>query len=157
MLTRWNDLGFAHLEPNFAALTGLRQEMDRLFQRFESDWSGEVPAYGNATLEAPQMHVRDSGDQLQVVAEVPGFNAEDLHVSFEQGTLVIRGERKDDAPEGYSLHRRERGSLRFARAFTLPARVEADKVEASLRDGILELKLPKAPEERPRTISVKTA
>ena len=157
MLTRWNDLGFANLDPGFAALTGLRQEMDRLFQRFESDWSGEAPAYGFATLEAPQVHVRDGGDELQVVAEVPGFNAEDLHVSFEQGTLVIRGERKEDAPEGYSLHRKERGTLRFARAFTLPARIESEKVEASLRDGVLELKLPKAAEERPRTISVKTA
>jgi len=155
MLTRWNDLGL-HLDPSFAALTGLRQEMDRLFQRFESDWSGDTETHGQATLETPQLHVRDSGEELQVVAEVPGFSAEDLHVSFEQSSLVIRGERRDDAPEGYSLHRKERGTLRFARAFTLPARVEADKIEASLRDGILELKLPKAPEERPRTISVKT-
>jgi HSP20 family protein len=155
MLTRWNDLGL-HLDPGFAALTGLRHEMDRLFQRFESDWSGDSSAYGQATLETPQLHVRDAGEELQVIAEVPGFSAEDLHVSFEQGSLVIRGERRDDAPEGYSLHRKERGTQRFARAFSLPARVEADKIEASLRDGILELKLPKAPEERPRTISVKT-
>ena len=159
MLTRWNDLGLFNLDPSFAALNGLRHEMDRLFQRFEQDWQGDGPAYGYAALDGqpPQVYMRDAGDEIHVAAEVPGFAAEDLNVSFEQGSLVLRGERQDGAPEGYSLHRKERGAMRFARAFTLPCRVEPDKIEASLRDGILELRLPKAAEERPRTISVKTA
>jgi HSP20 family protein len=104
-----------------------------------------------------QVYVRDAGDDLQIWAEVPGFNAEDLQVSFEQNTLLIRGERKDTTPEGYNVRRKERSALRFARAFTLPARVEPDKIEAKLQNGILELRLPKAAEERPRTISVKAA
>jgi HSP20 family protein len=157
MLTRWNDLGTFNFDPGFAALNGLRQEMDRLFQRFEHDWPGDGPSYGYAALESqPLVYVRDAGDDLEVSAEVPGFKPEDLHVSYEGGSLVIRGERQDEVPEGYSIHRKERTTVRFARAFTLPTRVDPDKIEASLRDGILELRLPKAAEERPRTISVKT-
>ena len=103
------------------------------------------------------LYLRDAGDDLLIWAEVPGFEAADLSVSFEQNTLLIRGERKHTAPEGYSVQRKERSALRFARAFALPARVESDKIEAKLHNGVLELRLPKAAEERPRTISVKAA
>ena len=104
-----------------------------------------------------QVFVRDAGDDLLIRAEVPGFNAEDLQVSFEQNTLLIRGERKDAVPEGYGVLRKERSALRFSRAFALPARIDPEKIEAKLQNGILELRLPKAAEERPRTISVKAA
>jgi HSP20 family protein len=159
MLTRWNDLGFGDLDQSFAALTGLRQEMDRLFQRFEHEWGGDSSQFTPRALDSsqPALLIRDTGEELLVTAEVPGFSPEDLHVSMEQGSLIVRGERRDDTPEGYSVHRKERGALRFARAFALPARVEADKIKATLRNGILELRLPKAAEERPRTISVKAA
>jgi HSP20 family protein len=158
MLTRWNAFGLDDLDRGFAALNDLRQEMDRLFQRFESDW-GDFPLLQRSGMETswPRMQVRDAGDELHVVAELPGFKPEDLNVSLEQGSLTIRGERSDEVPEGYSVHRKERAAVRFARSFTLPARVEADKVEANLNNGILELHLPKVAEERPRTISVKAA
>jgi HSP20 family protein len=147
MLTQWNT----------AALNGLRQEMDRLFQRFEYDWPADAPAWNRGELEGPQFLLRDAGETFEVTADVPGFQTEDLHISFEQGSLIVRGERRESVPEGYSAHRRERGMLRFARAFNLPARIDPDKIEASLKNGVLELRLPKAAEERPRTISVKAA
>lgn len=147
MLTQWNH----------PALNGLRQEMDRLFQRFEYDLPWDAPAWNRVEAEGPHFALRDTGDAYEITADVPGFKNEDLHVSFEQGSLIVRGERQDAAPEGYSVHRKERGTGRFARAFTLPARIEPDKIEASLRNGVLELQLPKAAEERPRTISVKAA
>jgi HSP20 family protein len=146
MLTQWNN----------PALNGLRQEMDRLFQRFEYDWP-EDSAWNRAELSGPQFALRDAGESLEITADVPGFQIEDLHVSFEQGSLIVRGERREAAPEGYSVHRKERGTARFARAFTLPSRIDPDKIEASLRNGVLELHLPKAAEERPRMISVKAA
>jgi HSP20 family protein len=105
-----------------------------------------------------RVHVRDNGDALQIVAEVPGFAPEELHVSFEQGSLVIRGElRAASAPEGYTVHRRERETRNFVQAFRLPARVDAEHIAAKLRDGILELQLPKVLEERARNISVQAA
>jgi HSP20 family protein len=158
MLTRWNTLGLNHLDPSFAALTGLRHELDRLFQRLESDWSDDgARLVSEPDVSQGAITVRDTGESLEILAEVPGFEPADLHVSFEQGSLVIRGERRDELPEGYSVHRKERGAVRFARAFTLPSRVDSDNIEASLKHGILQLTLPKAAEERPRTISVKAA
>jgi HSP20 family protein len=146
MLTQWNNV----------PLNGLRQEMDRLFQRFEYDWPADSSAW-NRELDGPQFTLRDVGESLEITADVPGFQIEDLHVSFEQGSLIVRGERSESAPEGYSVHRKERGAIRFARAFTLPTRIDPDKIEASLRNGVLELRLTKAAEERPRMISVKAA
>jgi HSP20 family protein len=159
MFTRWNDFGFDDLDRSFAALNDLRQEMDRAFQRFEVGWPRDLAQWTSSAGEAsgPQVQVSDQGDALQVFADVPGFAPDQLNVSLEQGTLTIRGERTDDAPPGYSVHRKERGPLIFARAFALPARVEADKVEAKLNNGILELRLPKVAAERPRQINVKTA
>jgi HSP20 family protein len=164
MLTRWNDLGLGDLDRGFSALNDLRQEMDRLFQRFESEWPGDFPLWtdnlwngGALDTSWPHVQVRDEGDELHVIAEVPGFMPDDLQVSLEQGSLTLRGERHDEVPEGYSVHRKERGAIRFARSFTLPARVEADKVEARLSNGVLELTLPKVAEERPRAITVRAA
>jgi HSP20 family protein len=147
MLTQWNN----------AALNGLRQEMDRLFQRFEYDWPADAPTWNRGEIGGPQFSLRDAGEWLEIKADVPGFRIEDLHVSFEQGSLIVRGQRNEAVPEGYSVHRKERSTAHFARAFTLPARIDPDKIEASLRNGVLELHLPKAAEERPRLISVKAA
>lgn len=158
MLTRWNDLALSDLDRSYAALSDLRHEMDRLFQRFETEWS-EFPLLSGGAMNAawPRVQVRDAGEALEIIAEVPGFQPDDLQVSVEQGSLTIRGERRDEVPEGYSVHRKERGAVRFARSFTLPARVEADEAVAKLANGVLELRLPKVAAERPRSITVKAA
>lgn len=159
MLTRWNDFGFDDLDRGFAALNDLRQEMERVFQRFDVDWPSEQASWPSSAMDAgwPQVQLQDQGEALQVYAEVPGFTPDALHVSIEQGTLTIRGERGDEVPEGYSVHRKERGAVHFARSIALPARVESDRVEAKLGNGILELRLPKVAAERPRTIAIKAA
>ena len=159
MFMRWNDFGFDNLDRSFAALNDLRQEMDRVFQRFEVDWPRDLPQWAGSTGEAgwPQVQLSDQGEALHVFADVPGFAPDELSVSLEQGTLTIRGERSDEVPQGYSVHRKERGPQSFARAFVLPTRVEGDQVEAKLNNGILELRMPKVAAERPRQISVKTA
>jgi HSP20 family protein len=69
----------------------------------------------------------------------------------------LKGERKVTPPEGYGVHRSERSSYRFARTFELPAKIDADKVEASLEHGVLTVKLPKAAEARPKQITVKAS
>jgi HSP20 family protein len=126
--------------------------------RFDNEWPGGGSGY-YAALESqqPRLYVRDAGEEFQVRADLPGFSPENLQISIEQTSLVLRGERPAEAPEGYSLHRKERSTVRFAQALTLPARVDADKIEATLRDGVLVLRLPKAAEERPRNITVKAA
>jgi HSP20 family protein len=143
---------------SFAMLDALRHEMDRMFEGFEGDWSWGLPLLSGATLAAwPRMHMEDSGDALRVYAEIPGMRAQDVHITLERDTLTLRGERNEELPEGYAVRRKERGALRFARSLTLPVRVDADAVTATMRNGVLELCLPKSAEERPRSIAVKAA
>jgi HSP20 family protein len=150
MLTRWNDLGFADLEHTFAALAGLHDDMGRVFQRFD---------HAPNPLDAgqPALQIRDDGEALVLSLAVPGLAPEDLQITLEQESLILRGARKEQAPAGYTVHRKERAALKFARAIELPARIQADQVEANLQNGVLSLRLPKAAAEKPRTISVKAA
>lgn len=129
MLLRWNDLGYGFAPA--ATYRGPFEHVDQL-----------------------RVRVSDIGDELRLHAELPGYRQQDLQVSFEENTLVIRGERAAEVPEGYAVQRQERGGARFTRSFALTARIDADKIVASLKDGVLELRLPKAAETRARTIAV---
>jgi len=135
--------------------------MDRLFMDFERDWGFEQdmrPAWPAASTSAwPHVSLYDAGAELRLRAEVPGLSEKDLDVTVEQSSLSIRGERKADAPEGYSVHRQERGAFSFARRFALPCRIDAEKTTAHLKDGVLEMTLPKVAEEQPRQIRVRAA
>jgi len=158
MLTRWSDMGMGW-DRDFAALDGFRREMEQVFRRLDDDW-GAFPLIGAAetlSMGGPRLHMKDAGDDVVVMAELPGFKADDIEVSVEQGTLTIRGERRDEAPAGYTVHRKERSAVRFTRTIALPARVETDGVQADLKNGVLELRMPKVAAERPRSITIKAA
>jgi len=161
MLTRWNDIGFGGLGRELSALNDLRNQMDRLFLDFERGWDvardPRRAASGSAGASWPRISLHDAGAELRLLAEVPGVSEKDLDISVEQSSLTIRGERKAEAPEGYSVHRQERGNYSFARSFTLPCRIDAEKTTANLKNGILELTLPKVAEEQPRQIQVEVA
>jgi HSP20 family protein len=151
MLMRWNDLGF-DLDRGWSALTGdLRREMERVFHDFER--GGYRPDLRSGW---PRISVEDGASELRLRAEVPGVDRKDLHITLEHNTLTLRGSRAPRAPEGYSTHREERGAIEFARSLTLPCRVDAEHVTANLVNGVLELTMPKAPEERPREIQVRS-
>lgn len=158
MLTRWNDVGLSDWDRPFAVLNELRRQMDRVFWDFEhaADPGADQPRLG-AFETWPRISVRDNGAELLLRAEVPGVSENDLNITVEQGSLTLRGERKLDLPEGYSVHRRERPMAAFARSFTLPSPVDAEKVAAKLKHGVLEMTLPKAAEARPRHIQVRAA
>ncbi len=161
MLTRWNDIGLGGLERQLTSLNDLRNQMDRLFLDFERDWGAGGDARGGQAWIAgaawPRIGVYDNGAELRVLAEVPGVSEKDLDISIEQSSLTIRGERKAEVPEGYSVHRQERGSHSFARSFTLPCRVDVEKATARLKNGILEMTMPKVAEEQPRQIQVQVS
>jgi HSP20 family protein len=89
-------------------------------------------------------------------AEVPGVKGEDLDISVVGNELTIKGNRQPAGDENTAYHRRERGAGAFARVIRLPVDVEADKVQASLRHGVLTLTLPKAEAAKPRKINVTT-
>lgn len=155
MLTRWShftptEFAFGDLGHTLEVMDQVRREMDRIVRGHR---------HGSPAADAgwPRMSLYDAGEALVVRAELPGFDSDDLDLQVERGTLTLRGRRDEAAPEGFTAHRRERGAMEFARAFTLPAAVDPDRAEADLRDGVLELTLPKAPEAQPRRIDVRTA
>lgn len=134
--------------------TGLKQEMDRLFERFfESPWS-ELPALGDWT---PAIDVTEGKDAITVKAEVPGVDPKDINVSLEGDILTIKGEKEQKKEEkDERQHRIERTYGAFVRTVRLPAAVDGGKVNAAFKNGVVTVTLPKAPGAKGTTIPVKT-
>jgi HSP20 family protein len=157
MLTRWNNTSwpspwFGDPLQDISAFGELRRTMDRMFEELDRRFA--APAFGTPT---PRFELVDTGEALEVRADLPGFRQEDLDVQIERNTLTVRGRRTVDVPEGYVAHRRERTSMEVAHALTLPCRIDADGATATLENGVLTLRLPKLPDEQPRRIKVKVA
>jgi HSP20 family protein len=154
MLTRWRNWGLFDFdrdhERTLADFDLLRREMNRLFEGYPS--TGRPRSSSSASW--PRIALFDKGAHLLVRAEVPGMSEKDVQVTVDQGVLTLRGDRTVQPPEGYSAHRQERSNYRFARSFSLPCKVDLEKTKAELKNGVLTLTLPKAPEEQPRQIAV---
>jgi HSP20 family protein len=103
------------------------------------------------------MNVWTDEDSAVVTAELPGVILEDLDISVEDNTLTLRGTRQPEEVEGATYHRRERRHGKFARTFQFPFRVDAEKVDATFKSGVLSIVLPRAEEDKPRKITVKAA
>jgi HSP20 family protein len=152
MLTRfsdfndWPSFGFADFGRVPNPHGQLRRELERLFADFERDPAAQAA-----------VSFEDTGNEFVLRADVPGLTEKDFDISVAGNTLTLRGERKVDVPEGHSVHRRERRAYRFDKSYQLPTRVDADKVTATLKHGVLTLTLPKAAEAQARQISVKAA
>ena len=131
----------------------LRQEMERVFDRFfEPRWD-ELEAVG---AWAPKLDFSETKDAFVVKAEVPGVEQKDISVSIQDQMLTIKGEKhkeKEEKDEKY--HRVERSWGAFARTIALPAGVDTEKVNATFKDGVLSVKLPKTPAAKGTTIPVK--
>jgi len=141
-LTRWSPV------RDLAAM-----EMDRLHRMFDAALTGEPITRGGWV---PPVDIYETPDKDVVVkAELPGMKREDIKVSFENGVLTIEGERQfDEEITRDQYHRVERGYGSFRRSFTLPASVDATRVSATHKDGILTVTLPRREEARPRQIEV---
>jgi HSP20 family protein len=129
----------------------LHREMSRLFDRagYGDGARRMAPAY-------PALNLWEDADNLYAEAELPGLSLDDLEIYVTGGNhLSIKGKREVPESDKAAWHRRERGYGQFARALTLPHDVDADKVEAEFRNGVLCIKLPKREESKPRRIEVK--
>lgn len=140
---------FSEPQDPFRTFDLLRRRMDQILRDFDGQAPTRAPTWPPASL-------RDAGAALVVEAEIPGVADEDLEVTATSDALTIKGERKNPAPEGYAVHRRERGAAKFARSIALPAKIDVEGVSASIKDGILTVTLPKRPEAQPRTITIKS-
>ena len=131
--------------------------LDRVRREMGVAWPGSgALAQSGASNVYPPVNLYENGADFVLMAEVPGVRQEDLDVTIEANRITLRGERKVEYPavEGTSVHRRERESGFFRRAFEFPVPVDAEKAEAVYRDGILRIRLPKAASHRPRKIAV---
>lgn len=130
----------------------------RLFEelRRQHGYGYTQPEAAGFGEDGPRLTLRDDGETLTVEGDLPGFTEKDVTVSVHQEVVTLRGQRKVAAPEGYTAHRRERGDVRFVRSFSVPTRIDVDRVEASVKDGVLTVRLPKAKEAQPRQIAVKS-
>jgi HSP20 family protein len=129
-------------------LTQLQRQIDALF----TDW-----VRPQRRVAGPAFDVFDDGEHYRVVADMPGLRTEDLEVEVTEDGLAVRGARKLDVPEGYSVHRRERESLQLARSFTFPTKLDPENVNATLSQGVLTITLGKRADAKPRSISVRSA
>jgi HSP20 family protein len=140
MLSRWDP---------FREMLTMRRAMDRLMENSvdQGEWS--------KTEWALALDVLEHEDEFMVKASLPGVKPEDLDITFDKGLLTIRGEIKDDSEkEVGQYHLRERRFGTFVRTIALPTGVKAEDIQAEYSDGVLNLRLPKAEEGKPRRIAI---
>jgi HSP20 family protein len=137
----------------FAPLMRLQRDMDRLWDVWKGALEGAGPAraYGAAY---PGINLWEEGDAAYLEAELPGLNMDDVEVLVAGNEVTLNGRRKIADPEGTVWSRRERAQGEFSRSVTLPWAIDADKVQATLRDGVLNVVLPKAESHKPRKVKV---
>jgi HSP20 family protein len=138
-------------------IANLSQRMDRLFDQLMGRQLRRGASEGSVRgAWMPAVDILEKNDAIEITADLPGFQGDDVDVSVEGGVLTIRGERKfEDASEGETYHRVERTYGLFERTFTLPNTVDPSKVEARFKDGVMHVRLPKREELKPRSIKVK--
>ena len=104
---------------------------------------------------APAVDVMETDDEFQIRAELPGVEKKDVKLSVENGVLLISGHREQEKEEkGKRYHKIERAYGNFARSFTVPETVDAEKVTAEFKNGLLTVRLPKSEKARPKSIEV---
>lgn len=134
-------------------LATLRKEMDQLF---DSMWREDLPESTSSGPWVPRVDLSETKEQMLVRAEVPGMEPEDLRVEYRDGLLTLRGEKKrEHEQKTEQFYRMERSWGSFARTIRLPAYADPKKIEASFRNGVLVVALPKVPEALGTTIPVR--
>jgi HSP20 family protein len=147
----------------------LRREVDRLFEDFQlGSWrlpfGGGLfdvqPLWRGEVGKAPAVDIVDTDKAYEITAELPGMDESNIDVKFSDGTLTIKGEKRDDKEEkkkGHYLSERRYGA--FQRSFGVPDEVDADKIEANFKNGVLTVTLPKTSQAQKseKKIAIKTA
>jgi HSP20 family protein len=137
-------------------LNTIQSEMNRLFNTFFDSPSGGTGS-GNGGLRRwlPAMDLLETENDFVLRADLPGLSEEDVNIELEDSVLTISGERKaehEERKEGY--YRVERASGNFSRSLTLPEGIDPDAVQATFDRGVLEVRIPKPEERKPRKVSI---
>lgn len=134
----------------------VRERLSRLVDQAFGDFlgSGEEGEAMSSRVWSPAVDVLETDDSLVLRAELPGLKREDVQITLESNTLTLKGERRFERKEDESFLRIETTYGAFSRSFTLPSNIRGDETRASFQDGILEIRIPKAEEARPRHIEI---
>jgi HSP20 family protein len=135
-------------------LGSLQNEMNRLFNTV---FDAPLPGNGGTTMRRwmPPMDLVETDEHFVLRADLPGLSEEDIKIEFEDGTLTVSGERKAEHEaknEGY--YRVERAFGAFSRSLTLPQGIDPEAVTANFNRGVLEVRVPKPEERKPRRIEI---
>lgn len=144
-LIRWNP---------FREVASFRDRMNALFNDtlFRPDRSDDDMAMG---LWYPSVDMFEKDDKVVIKAELPGLEKKDINLEVKNGVLTLRGERKfDNEVKEDNFYRREMSYGKFIRSFTLPAEVDADRISAEFKNGLLTVEVPKSEAHKPKQIAV---
>jgi HSP20 family protein len=150
-ITRWDP---------FRELEDMSDRLNRVFGRSAlAATPGATSSEGLFTFDwTPSVDIAETAEAFEIKAELPDVKKEDVKVSVEDGELRISGERKREKEEkGKKIHRIERSYGSFMRTFTLPPNVDDTKLSAEYKDGVLNVRLPKTEQAKPKAISVKVS
>jgi HSP20 family protein len=136
-----------YLDP-FDALFAFQQALEN---RFSSDWLGGGTA---GTGAYPPINIFSQGDGLVALVELPGVNKDDLNIQAKENTIRISGRKNIEYPDDGSVHRRERLSGTFDRTLVVPMQVDPDGIKAEYNDGLLAIFIPRAEQDKPRSIQI---
>lgn len=133
----------------------LRQDMDEMFESWAKDLKLPETTWTRAEFW-PRMNVSETDKDMLITAELPGIDPKDVEITLSGNQLLVKGEKKSEAEEkkddkGRAFHRVERSYGSFQRLMSLPYEVDPDKVQASFKDGVLTLNLPKPAEVQKKT------
>jgi HSP20 family protein len=138
----------------FRDLTTLHDRMNRLFDETLIRSRASEPAELTGTW-APSVDVFENADKFEIFAELPGIKKEDVQLELKENVLTLKGERRfENEYKDHTCHRMERAYGQFVRSFSLPTQVDASKVEAKYKDGVLTVTVPKAATAKPRVIEI---
>jgi len=152
------ELGTRLASTPFQFMKRFGEEMDRLFEDFGFGRGWLTPAIERGIGEglwAPQVEMFERDGQLVVRADLPGLTEADVNIELEDSVLTVSGERKaehEERKEGY--YRVERASGNFSRSLTLPEGIDPEKVQASFEHGVLEVRIPKPEQRKPRKVTI---
>ncbi len=133
----------------FEEIKRMQERLNRLFEEFERIGPRTI------AVETFPIDVIDEGDSIKIVADLPGFNKEDIEIWVEDGDLVIKAVRKEEKEEKAENYiRRERRFGEVYRKIAIPVEVDVDKIKATYNNGILEIVLPKTEKAKKKVIKV---
>ena len=153
-LVRWQPRFGVRRWTSHHDLADVHSDMSRLF-----DWAfggrGNVSAFTSSS--APAVDVYEDDDAFHVRVDLPGMKRDEIDITLDNNTLTISGEKKNESEtKNENVYRAERYYGKFFRSIDLPTAVNADKIDAKYKDGVLEIAVPKSEEARPKQIKIES-